>query len=476
MQKPSAVVIIGAGPAGLTAAYELAQRSTPPLILEKFNKVGGLSRTEIYKGYRFDIGGHRFYTKIKEVEKIWRDMLGDDFIKVRRLSRIYYKGKFYQYPLNFINALTNLGPIESCLILLSYLKTKFRSHPQEKTFEQWVTNRFGGRLYRTFFQSYTEKVWGISCREIRADWAAQRIQGLSLTKALSNCFFGTNGVKSLIHEFHYPALGPGMMWERFGEFIESRGGEVRLNTKVIRILLEGKKIKGILAQHGSHEEEVRVQHLISTIPLNELIFRLDPPPPSDVLEAAGKLRYRAFILVGLIVNQPRLFPDNWIYVHNPEVRVGRIQNFKNWNAAMVPNPLKTSLGMEYFCNEEDEIWRMPDAGLIEMATRELAHLGLANFNEVKDGIVFRQSHAYPVYDSDYRSHLSVIQNFLKKIENLQTIGRGGMHRYNNQDHSMLTALMAVKNILGESHDLWNINTERSYYEEFAARSSRGNPS
>lgn len=469
---PNPVVIIGAGPAGLTAAYELVKRDIRPLVLEKADKVGGLARTETYKGYRFDIGGHRFYTKVEEVRQLWQEMLGEDFLKVPRLSRIYYQGRFFQYPLDVFNALTNLGMVASLLILLSYFKAQLWPYPEEDTFEQWVTNRFGLRLYRTFFQTYTEKVWGIPCHRIQADWAAQRIGGLSLTAAVSHALFGTNNTKTLIDEFYYPVLGPGMMWQRFQEVVESRGGQVHLHTAVVRFIREGHHIKSITARHGEKMIEIAGEHFISSMSLTELITRLDPAPPSDIIQAARKLTYRAFILVGLIVDRADLFPDNWIYVHSPEVRVGRIQNFKNWSVAKIPDPRKTSLGMEYFCTEGDDIWMMSDAELLELATRELASLGLANISEVEDGVVFRQPKAYPVYDCEYREHLQVIQCFLATIDNLQTIGRNGLHRYNNQDHSMLTGIMAVRNLLGEDHDLWSVNTERSYYEEFTTEEVR----
>jgi protoporphyrinogen oxidase len=458
------VVVIGAGPAGLTAAYELIKRDIQPVVLEKADKVGGLARTEKYKGYRFDIGGHRFFTKFEEVQKLWQDVLGEDFLRVPRLSRIYYQGLFFNYPLAFFNTLSNLGLVESLLILLSYFKAQLWPYPQEETFEEWVTNRFGRRLYKTFFQTYTEKVWGIPCHKIQADWASQRIKGLSLAAAVSNALLGTNNAKSLINEFHYPVLGPGMMWQRFGELVESHGGQVHLNTEVIRLRREGRHIKSVIAQNGEKIIEISGEHFISSMPLTELIARFDPPPPAEVVRVARKLNHRAFIIVGLIVDRANLFPDNWLYVHSPEIEVGRIQNFKNWSAAMVPDPTKMSLGMEYFCTEGDELWAMSDAELIQLATRELASLGLNDASEVVDGVVFRQPKAYPVYDREYRRHLVVIQHFLATIDNLHTVGRNGMHRYNNMDHSMHTGMLAVQNILGAHHDLWEVNEGEEYLE------------
>jgi protoporphyrinogen oxidase len=466
------VAIVGAGPAGLTAAYELVKQGIIPVVLEKGDKVGGIARTETYKGYRFDIGGHRFYTKVAAVQQLWQEVLGNEFIKVPRLSRIFYRGKFFNYPISAFNTLFNLGIIESTLIILSYLKVRIWPLPEETTFEQWVINRFGERLYKTFFKTYTEKVWGIPCTEIQADWAAQRIKGLSLTTAIINALFGSNDTKTLIKEFDYPALGPGMMWEKFAEAVENKDGKVYLDTKVISFEREGNMIKSITAEQNGELVQYSADNFITSMPISALIARMKPQPPEEVLHAARSLKYRDFLIVALIVDRKDLFPDNWIYIHSPEVKVGRIQNFKNWSAALVPDVSKTCLGMEYFCSVGDEIWEMSDTELVELATRELVGLGLATTADVEDGVVIRQLKAYPVYDGEYRGHLQVLEGFLKGIENLQTIGRNGMHRYNNQDHSMLTGMLAVRNILGEKHDLWDVNTERSYYEDFSVDRSK----
>ena len=465
------VVIIGGGPAGLTAAHELLQRGTRALVLERDSTVGGLARTEAYKGFHFDVGGHRFYTKVDEVQRLWSEMLGDDLLSVSRLSRILYKGRFFRYPLDGFNALANLGLRESMLVLSSYLRAKLRPSPNEDTFTDWVANRFGERLYRTFFKRYTEKVWGVPCETISADWAAQRIKGLSLSTAVRNALFGTNGVRSLVEEFHYPRLGPGMMWGRFQQAIERLGGEVRLGTEVVRLHRSGASITGVTVRHAGGTELVSGERFISSMPITHLVGRIEGVP-DEVLSAASQLHYRAFILVGLIVGRPDLFPDNWIYVHNPEVRAGRIQNVKNWSGAMVADPRKTSVGVEYFCSEGDILWSMSDAALVELAAHELVQLGLAGSGDVEDGVVYRHPMAYPVYTRGYDVHLNVIRRFLATIDNLQTIGRNGMHRYNNQDHSMLTGLFAVRNLFGESHDLWAVNTERSYAEEFIAADTR----
>jgi protoporphyrinogen oxidase len=461
------VILIGAGPAGLTAAYELVKHGIQSLVLEKSEHVGGIARTEVYKGYRFDIGGHRFYTKVEEVQELWQEVLGDQLIRVPRLSRIYYQGKFFNYPLEPFDALSKMGVVESGRILLSYLKIKAFPYAQEETLEEWVSNRFGKRLFQTFFKTYTEKVWGIPCDKIQADWAAQRIKGLSLKAAILNAVFKTSGPKTLIKEFDYPVLGPGMMWEAFQAAVEAKGSTVAMNARVIRLQREENRITSLSYRHEGATIEVAADQFISSMPVSRLLQCLDPLPPEPVLQAAKALNYRAFMIVALIVDRADLFPDNWIYVHSPIVKVGRIQNFKNWSMAMVPDPSKTCLGMEYFCSEGDTLWQMSDTELLDLATRELDMLGLAPAAAVEDGTVLRQPKAYPVYDQDYRQHLRVIQAYLATLENLQTVGRNGMHRYNNQDHSMLTGLLAARNLLGKNYDLWEVNTERSYYETFA---------
>jgi len=450
--KNERVVIIGAGPAGLSAAYELIGKGIRPLVLEKSDCVGGISRTGSYNNYYYDIGGHRFFTKFEKVNRLWHQMLGEDFLKVSRMSRIYYRGKFFKYPLRVFDALIKLGIVEGVRIPLSYLKAQVRPIAEENTFDQWVTNRFGRRLYETFFKTYTEKVWGIPCNRIESDWAAQRIKGLSLMSALTNALFGTRNAKTLIDEFNYPLKGPGMMWQRFQEAIVAEGGEVRLNTEGVRLICENRRVQSVVCLENGHTTTIPAEHLISSVPLTQLVAMMAPEAPDNVLEAAGNLSYRAFIIVGLIVDHASLFPDQWIYIHSPKVRVGRIQNFKNWSPAMVPDPAKTCIGMEYFCNEGDETWQMPEKDLIDLAAEELSELGLVTKNAVLDGFVVRQPKAYPIYDFGYEKNLEIIRNFIDPIDNLQTIGRNGMHRYNNMDHSMQTGLMAAQNLLGAAHD------------------------
>ncbi|MCA9954228.1 MAG: NAD(P)/FAD-dependent oxidoreductase [Anaerolineales bacterium] len=461
------IVVIGGGPAGLTAAYELTRQQENAIVLEKYDKVGGIARTENYRGYHFDMGGHRFYTKSAPVQQMWQEVLGDDFLRRPRLSRIFYQNKYFHYPLKPFNALLGLGPIEGVRIVASYLRWHLFPYKEEETFEQWVTNRFGKRLFETFFKSYTEKVWGIPCNELKAEWAAQRIKDLSLKTAITAMFLKPQEtIKTLIEEFDYPRRGPGMLWTAVQDRIVEQGGQVQLNSNVVGIHREGQRITGVTVEQNGRTEFVPGRSFISSMPLAQLIQWLDPPPPPHVLEAANQLDYRDFLTVCLIIKKPNLFPDNWIYIHDPSVQVGRIQNFKNWSADMVPDLDTTSLGLEYFCNEGDDIWNMPDAELIALGMREISKIGLAQSEDVVDGAVFRVEKSYPVYDSDYETSLDVLKAYVATLENLQTIGRNGLHRYNNQDHAMLTGMMAVRNLLyGETNDLWQVNAEQEYLEE-----------
>jgi protoporphyrinogen oxidase len=460
-------VVIGAGPAGLTAAYELVKLGLRPVVLEKERLVGGLARTEKYKGFHFDMGGHRFFTKSEEVKKMWHEVLGDQLLRRPRLSRIFYDGKFFNYPLKPVNALLGLGLCQSVLIVLSYLRWQLFPHRREDTFEQWVTNRFGRRLFEIFFKTYTEKVWGISCSELKAEWAAQRIKDLSLKTALLSMFLKPKtAITTLIEEFDYPRLGPGMMWEAVRDAVEQRGGAVRLGAGVTRIRRTGTRIDGVVVRSAGGEELVEGTDFVSSMPVTELVEKLDPPAPAPVREAAKRLHYRDFLTVCLIVNRTDLFPDNWIYVHSSAVKVGRIQNFKNWSPEMVPDPGKSSLGLEYFCTEGDELWTMTDRDLVELGKAEVERIGLARADEIEDGCVVRVPKSYPVYDLGYSEHLAVVRQFVDGLDNVQTIGRNGLHRYNNQDHAMLTGMLAVRNAtLGERNDLWSVNVDQEYHEE-----------
>jgi protoporphyrinogen oxidase len=467
------VVIIGAGPAGLTAAYQLCKLGKQSIVLEKDQLVGGIARTVNYKNYLFDIGGHRFFTKINEAKLMWKEVLQEDLLHRKRLSRIYYNKKYFFYPLRLLNALSGLGVWNSSMIILSYIYSHIFPCKHEETFEQWVTNRFGKRLYNTFFKSYTEKVWGIPCNEISAEWAEQRIKGLSLRSAIKNTLMkpyqksNENIAKTLIESFDYPKLGPGMMWQTVSSIIQKNGSIVYLDNEVEAIIWDKmkKRVHSIEVRANGQKKLFHGKDFISTMPIRELIQKFRPAVPGEVLEAANNLTYRDFLTVALIVNQSKLFPDNWIYVHDPLVKLGRIQNFKNWSPHMVSDRNKTCLGLEYFCFEGDELWNMHDKDLIELGKRELEQIGLVRSSDVEDGSVVRMPKAYPAYDSKYQEMLKIIRRYLKGINNLQLIGRNGLHRYNNQDHSMLTAMLAVENIHGANHDLWSVNEEKEYHEE-----------
>lgn len=458
------VIVIGAGPAGLAAAHELAGQGVKPLVFEASQDIGGIARTVGYKDCLFDIGGHRFFTRLDSINSLWQRMLGPDFISVNRSSRILYNGSSFAYPLRATNALRNLGVKESFRILISYLRSQVFPCPGDDTFEQWMTNRFGQRLYRIFFKTYTEKVWGIPCSAIQADWAAQRIKGLSMVSIVANALFGTRAAKTLIDCFHYPTKGPGMMWDRFRTAVIHAGGDIQMGSAVTGLRHMDGRITALRVRCDKESTEVPVNAVISSMPITRLIGVLEPVPPEHVQAAAAGLSYRALVMAGLILNRDNLFPEQWIYIHDPDVGVGRIQNFKNWSPAMAPEKGRTNIGMEYFCNEGDDTWNMSDNAMVTLASRELEKLGLARRGNVADALVIRQANAYPVYDDGYRRNLDILRGYLDGFENLQTIGRSGTHRYNNMDHSMQSGILAAKNILGEQHDLWAVDDEPVYLE------------
>jgi protoporphyrinogen oxidase len=470
---PGPVLIAGAGPAGLTAAYELAERGAASIVFERDTIVGGHARTANYRGYRFDMGGHRFFTKIPRVQQIWDDLMGDDMLRVPRLSRIYFNRRFFQYPLQIGNVLGGLGLWNSFRIGMSYLYALAFPCPVEENFEQWVINRFGDRLYRTFFKSYTEKVWGIPCDQIGAEWASQRIKGLSMRQALLHALVGDRSgeSKTLINEFLYPRLGPGMLWERMASDVDRRGGETRMETPVRRILHDGNVVTGFEVGWDDALETIVGSSYIGSMPMSVAVAMMDPPPPPEVVEAARALNHRDFLTVCVIVEGEGLFPDNWIYIHDPSVRMGRLQNFGNWSAAMVPEAGRSSLGAEFFVTRGDDLWEMSDSDLIALTARELEELDLLPADRVVDGVVYRRPNAYPVYDGDYQTHLAILERFFKGFTNLQMVGRSGLHKYNNQDHSMLTAILAVENLYGAKHDIWAVNSDDDYHEDGEAPSA-----
>ena len=478
------VAIIGAGPAGLTAAYLLTRAGVAVTVLERDpTYVGGISRTVEYNGFRFDIGGHRFFSKSREVEDLWTELLGDDLLQRPRSSRIYYGGKFYAYPLKAGEALRNLGLWESARCVASYAKARLFPVPDPRTFEDWVSNQFGRRLFGIFFKTYTEKVWGMNCREISADWAAQRIKGLSLSSAIMAALLPkkkkkpadrSQTIKTLIDTFRYPRKGPGMMWEAAADRTRAQGGTIRMGTQVTALekLPSGRWRVGFQTAGGTGggsagTEWIEADHVISSAPMRELAAAISPAVSQEALAAAGKLRYRDFLTVALIVRPTNRFDDNWIYIHEPGVQVGRVQNFASWSPEMVPDPALACYGLEYFCFEGDGLWTSSDADLVKLASRELASLGLVAPGDVLDGHVVRQPKAYPVYDDDYARHVDTIRRELEaRYPGLHLVGRNGMHKYNNQDHAMMTAMLTAKNILaGEQiYDVWQVNQDAEYHE------------
>ncbi|MGH9293090.1 MAG: NAD(P)/FAD-dependent oxidoreductase [Acidimicrobiales bacterium] len=499
---------MGAGPAGLTSAYLLGKRGVRCTVLEADAVPGGIARTVERDGWRFDVGGHRFFTKVREVEELWHEILGpSDLLRRPRLSRIYYGGKFFDYPIQIANALRGLGFRESVRCGLSYLWVRLHPPAEPESYETWVASRFGWRLYEIFFKGYTEKVWGMPAAEIQADWAAQRIKTLSLSKAILNALSlrrNQRSITSLIEEFEYPRLGPGMMWERATELVRAQGSEVRLSSPVVRLRrhenggvvaveigmvrgdraesdggTRGKGEPGALsaagAAVGAAVDEIEVDHVISSMPLSDLVLMLDPPAPEEVRLAAKGLRYRDFLTIALIVPAAKGFPDNWIYVHDPKVRLGRIQNFGSWSPEMVKDGW-TCLGLEYFVFENDELWQMADADLVRLGADELASIDLVDAASVEAGYVVRMPKAYPVYDPGYDERVETIRGFVEReVPNLYPVGRNGMHRYNNQDHSMLTAMLTIENLFGEEYDTWAVNVEAEYHEEQVKRRSRPGP-
>lgn len=470
------VAIVGAGPAGLTAGYLLTKQGKTVAIIEKDETyVGGISRTVEHEGYRFDIGGHRFFSKSAAVVDLWNEILPDDFIQRPRMSRIYYEGKFYSYPLRAFEALRNLGIWRSTTCMASYLWSKLFPIKDVKSFEDWTTNQFGQKLYSIFFKTYTEKVWGMPCNEMSADWAAQRIKGLSLWGAVVDGLKRSLGlnkrpndgqqVKTLLETFRYPRLGPGMMWEAARDRIVERGGHVIMGQALKQLASDGQGGWRMTASGKDGELVIRAKHAISSAPMRELAARLHPLPESTL--NASQLKYRDFLTVALMIRSEDLFPDNWIYIHDSKVQVGRVQNFRSWSPEMVPDESVACVGLEYFCFEGDGLWASSDEDLVELAKKEMAILGLLEPSAVIGGAVVRQEKAYPVYDETYAANVAVMRQELEeKFPTLHLVGRNGMHRYNNQDHAMMTAMLTVENILaGERlYDTWCVNEDAEYHE------------
>jgi len=460
MRKHSDIIIMGGGPAGLSAAHELALNRKNATVLEADDSVGGISRTIHFKDCHFDLGGHRFHTDLPEVMTLWERLLGDDFLTRNRLSRIRYDGRFFDYPLTPANALFGMGIVRSSEIMASYVRARLAPSKEERTFEQWVSNRFGRKLFEIFFRSYTEKVWGIPCDELSRDWAAQRIRGLSLGGAVRNALFPGKGPRerSIIDRFRYPKYGPGMLYGKMAEEIRARGSGVLTGMRVRSVRTGKRGVRNVLAvDRNGTERKFEAEHIISSIPIDELILMIEPAAPEHVLDAARRLRYRSLVSVSVILKTPNPFPDQWVYVHDPDIRMGRIQNFGNWSPYMVGHADQTALGLEYFCDEGDEFWNRTDDGLIRFGLEELGKTGLADPGRFTDGFVTRVRKAYPTYHGLYGEYVRILREYLDTIENLQTIGRNGMFRYDNMDRSVFSGILAARNIPKKTSDIWNID-------------------
>lgn len=468
------LLIIGAGPAGLGCAYELAVRNRSKkikiIIIDKNKEIGGLSRTVHYKGFYFDIGPHRFYTKNKEILSLWKKTLEKEFIEIKRLTRILYKNKLFFYPIKIKEVLFKLGILESFQIILSFFSAKlFLKKLKPKTFEEWIIKNFGKKLYQIFFKTYTEKVWGIPCSQINHEWAAQRIKNLNFTEVIKTAIFNkkTKKAKSLIDKFYYPVYGAGRMYDKIASLIKKNGVDVNLENNVVKINHKNNRIISVEYKNKNHLIKViKTDFLFSSMPLTHFIFSLNPKPEKKIIEAAKKLFYRDHITVNLIVKNENIFPDNWIYVHSPEVKMARITNYRNFSSRMLKKGF-SSLSIEYFAFKGDKIWQMNDNQLINLAINEMIQTKLLIKKEVIDGFVIRETDSYPFYYLNYKKYFNILKDYVDQFNNLYLIGRGGMYKYNNMDHSLYSGILAARNYLSakKKYNLWYINQDAEYLEE-----------
>lgn len=466
------IAVIGAGPAGITAAYELAKAGYQVEVFEASPQVGGLSKTIDLWNQKIDLGPHRFFSNDTQVNKLWLEVVQKDYKMVDRLTRIYYKKKFYYYPLKPFDALFKLGVGTATLCMMSYFKQRIAPTKQDGSFETWVTRRFGHRLYSIFFKTYSEKLWGISCKELDEDFAAQRIKKLSLFEAVKNAIFKSkkNKHKTLVDQFAYPIGGTGMVYERMKSFVEEKGGKVHLSSPIKKVVSEKNSVKGIEVESG---EIIYFDHVISSMPITHLVNNLNGLP-DDIKSATTALKFRNTILVYLKVEGENVFPDNWLYVHANDLQMGRITNFSNWVPEINNGEKSTIVALEYWAYDEDEIWKMSNEKLIELGTSEFEKTGLGKGLKISDGHVIRIPKCYPVYNRGYKEPLQKVEKYLSSIENLSVIGRYGSFKYNNQDHSILMGLLAADNIVnGKNHNLWEINTDYESYQEKSTITASG---
>jgi protoporphyrinogen oxidase len=467
------LVIIGGGPSGMAAAYEAVGAGASAIVLERNDRVGGLARTLDFQGSRFDIGPHRFFTRNREVEALFVKLVAEDLVTVSRLTRIFYNNKYFNYPLTPLNALFGVGLLPSAQILTSYAAARARRLAgigEMVSFEDWTVDRFGRRLFEAFFKTYTEKVWGVSCREIGADWAGQRIKGLSLSKAVANALFKPKDAvaKTLIDEFIYPRRGAGQFYEKMADAVTARGGQVELNAAAMQIRRDNMRVRAVVTTDG---REIAGRFFLASAPLTDIVRMMTPAPPADVLAACAALRYRNHVGVNLLVEGVP-FPDNWIYVHSRAVGMARIANYRNFSAEMSSDPGISPMTVEYFCFPGDAVWEAQDASLLRRAERELRQMEILRGDRVIGGFVARSEQAHPVIEIGYGKHLAIIKAWLDRLENLLPIGRSGMFKYNNQDHAIATGLLAARTALGTGHfDPWRINIDAEYHEAGAAYSS-----
>ena len=468
--------IIGAGPAGIAAALELTDHSVRDVVIvDKQKTVGGLARTEEFAGARFDVGPHRFFTKNAEINRMWHATLKEDFIPVRRMTRIFYKDHFYSYPINGMEVLGNLGLVEAGRALLSYAAASAAPKKDLLTFEDWITKKFGRKLYEAFFKTYTEKVWGIPCSEIGADWAAQRIKGLDIVEVAKKALnIGQKKViKTLVDEFHYPIRGTGQMYDVMSETLAARGARFMLGLGITSIEQNGGTITAVTGTNADGSlTRIEARHYFISLPFTHFFRYLSPAPAPDVLRAADTLYYRDHITVDILVDRDDLFPDQWIYIHSPEVRMARLANYCNFSRAMAPRG-KSSLSVEYFSFQHEELWKMSDSELSELAAEELHSMGLIKRETVEASMVVRETECYPTYYLGFREPYMILRNAVDKFTNAAAIGRGGMYKYSNQDHAAMSGLLAARNYLrlpGSPYILWNINIDAEYHEGAAANS------